>query len=122
MLDAQTIQDLLAVLFLAGGVFFMFVGAVGIFRMPDAYHRIHAASKCSTLGIIGMLLAVVFHVGSLAIITKAAMVIVFSFVALPVGSHMMAMAAMRVRSRQWVHTRADEHAEDYPDAQAPRDA
>lgn len=120
--QAQTIQDLLAIIFLTLGLFFTFVGAVGIYRMPDAYHRIHAASKCSTLGMIGLLLAVVFHVGSVAIIAKAAMVLVFAFVALPVGSHMLARAAMLSRSRQWRHTLCDEHAEDVPETQAPRDA
>jgi len=115
MPDAQTIQDFFAVLFLAAGIFFVFVGAVGIFRMPDAYHRIHAASKCSTLGIVGMLLAVVFHVGSLGIIAKAAMVMVFAFVALPVGSHMLAAAALRTKARQWPHTLVDEHAQDHPE-------
>lgn len=114
--DAQTIQDLMAIILLSVGLFFMFIGSVGIYRLPDAYHRIHAASKCSTLGMIGMLLAVVFHVASVGIIAKAAMVLVFSFVALPVGSHMLARAALHVKSRQWPHTITDEYAEDHPGA------
>ncbi len=108
----QTIQDLFAVVFLIAGVFFTFIGAVGVYRMPDVYHRIHSASKCSTLGMIGLLLAVVFHVASVGIIAKATMVLVFAFVALPVGSHMLAWAGLRTGSRQWRHTLVDEHAED----------
>jgi len=114
----QTIQDLLAVLFLIAGVFFMFVGALGIYRMPDAFHRIHAASKCSTLGIVGMLLAVLFHVGSFAIITKGAMLLVFASIALPVGSHMLCRAAQLTRCRMWPHTRFDEFGEDHPPQEA----
>ena len=50
---------------LAGGLFFMFVGAVGIIRLPDVYCRSHASSKCVTLGIIGLLAALVLFVASL---------------------------------------------------------
>ena len=55
----------LTALALAGGLFFMFVGAVGIIRLPDVYCRSHASSKCVTLGIIGLLAALVFFVAAL---------------------------------------------------------
>lgn len=94
----------LAVLF---GLFFMFVGALGIWRLPDFYNRTHAGSKCVTLGISGLLVATVLHFAALSASpqrdgqawefvvagTKAVLVIIFSYAATPVGSHMLARAA-----------------------------
>jgi multicomponent Na+:H+ antiporter subunit G len=94
----------LAILF---GLFFMFVGALGIWRLPDFYNRTHAGSKCVTLGISGLLVATVLHFGALSASsqsgeqswefvvagTKAILVIIFSYAATPVGSHMLARAA-----------------------------
>ena len=57
------LSDGLAALFVLVGLFFFALGAIGIVRMPDTYHRLHAASKCSTLGLIGLLVGVTFHIG-----------------------------------------------------------
>ena len=79
---------------------------------PDAYHRLHAASKCSTLGLLGLLLAAVFHIGTVDVLTKAFIIVVFTFIAAPVGSHILAKAAHRVGLRQWHGTLSDDLAED----------
>lgn len=106
------VADALAVVCLLVGLFFMVVGAVGVFRMPDVYHRLHAATKCTTLGLLGLLLAAIFHVHSLDVTTKAVLTLVFTFVASPVGSHMLAKAALADRAPQWQGTLDDEHAKD----------
>jgi len=108
----RLLGDALAMVCLAIGLFFMAVGAIGVIRMPDAYHRLHAATKCTTLGLLGLLLAAVLHVPSLDIVTKAALTLVFAFVASPVGSHMLAKAALADKAPQWQGTLEDEHAED----------
>lgn len=104
------ILDILTILMLLVGFFFMFVGALGVLRLPNVFNRMHAASKCVTLGITGMLLATVLHFARLyaapdgeapaweALVgagTKAVLVIVFLYTAAPVGSHMLARAALR---------------------------
>ncbi|MEM9418277.1 MAG: monovalent cation/H(+) antiporter subunit G [Planctomycetota bacterium] len=104
--------DIIAGCFVLVGLFFFLVGAVGIIRMPDTYHRLHAATKSSTLGLIGLLVGVVFHIGTGAVDAKVITVIIFAFVAGPVGSHMLAKAALRVGDRQWEGTLSDDHAED----------
>lgn len=117
----QTIFDIFACFFVAFGVFFMFVGALGILRFPDAYNRLHAATKCTTLGLAGLALAAVFHIGTMAVLAKALIIILFAFVATPVGSHILAKAAHMDRMKQWNRTLADELCEDKPD-QRPRNA
>jgi len=107
--------DTLSVVCLAAGLLFMLVGAIGVVRMPDVYLRLHAATKCSTLG-LGLLLAgAVLYTRGVVVLDKSVMVLLFAFVAAPVGSHVLAKAAMRVRARQWEHSLSDEHEEDHPD-------
>ncbi len=107
-----TIGDIFSIFFALAGMFFMFVGAIGVVRLPDAYNRLHATSKCSTLGIMGLALAAVFHVGTLAVTTKALMTIVFAFVASPVGSHMLAKAAHIDGMKPWDRQLSDELQQD----------
>jgi len=107
-----TIGDLLSIFCALSGIFFMFVGAIGVVRLPDAYNRLHATSKCSTLGIMGLALAAIFHIGTLAVITKALMTIVFALVAAPVGSHMLAKAAHLNGMKPWDRQLSDELQQD----------
>lgn len=107
----QLVLDIAAIVCLTMGLFFMLVGAVGVVRLPDVYHRLHAASKCSTLGLLGLVLAAMLHVGTLAVITKSIAVIGFAFVAVPVGSHILAKAAHRDNAPQWKGTLSDELAD-----------
>lgn len=116
-MTGQLVLDTLAMFFLIGGLFFMLVGAIGIIRLPDVFHRLHAASKCSTLGMMGLLLAACLHVGTPDVIAKSIAVILFVFVSTPVGSHMLAKAAHRDKAEQWKHTLSDELAEDNAQAE-----
>ena len=106
--------DLAIVAFVAFGTFFMLVGALGLVRLPDIYHRMHAATKGVTLGVVSMVVAGVLaisHEGlapGFRITTTFALVIVFQFVANPVGAHMLAKAAHLDRCRLWSGTLSDE--------------
>ena len=44
------LRDFLPVLCLAGGLFFVLAGTVGVIRLPDFYTRLHAAGMTDTLG------------------------------------------------------------------------
>jgi multicomponent Na+:H+ antiporter subunit G len=121
------ILNVITTIALAAGIFFLVVGALGVLRMPDVYLRVIVASKCVTLGITGMLLASVLHfivigttappedgAGSSAIAasTKAVLVILFQFVAGPVGTHMLARAAHIDRVQMWTGTLSDDLDQD----------
>ena len=51
----DTVRDVITVILLGSGLSFMLIGAWGVVRLPDAYHRLHASSKCSTLGLLFVL-------------------------------------------------------------------
>jgi multicomponent Na+:H+ antiporter subunit G len=115
---ATLILDLFTCAFLLFGLFFMTVGALGIVRMPDVYHRMHAATKGVTLGIVGMLVAGAFALimqesaSPFRIVTLIALVILFQFVANPVGAHMLAKAGHLDGCPRWDKTLSDELEED----------
>ena len=112
LLTGVGVRDGLAIVALIGGLFFMLVGSVGVYRFPDCYSRMHAASKCTTLGITGLLLAAILHIWQLDVAGKAVLVLVFTFVATPIGTHLLAKAAHHGRAGQYEGTLSDELAQD----------
>lgn len=109
------VVTLVAAAALLAGLFFLFVGALGVYRFPDAYHRLHAASKCTTLGLTGMLIAACLHIPDPIVVSKALITIALTFVANPIGSHLIAKAAHHAGLPVWERTRSDELAEDKAD-------
>lgn len=114
----SSILDVVSIAFFIFGLFFMSVGALGLIRLPDFYNRMHAATKCVTLGITGLLIggAIVLaqdaHANPIGIITTVALVIVFQFIANPVGAHLLAKAAHLDGCPTGKETLDDELAED----------
>ena len=49
----EVTQITIIALLTLGGLFFFFVGTVGIIRMPDVFCRMHATTKCDTFGANG---------------------------------------------------------------------
>ena len=97
------------------GVFFMAVGALSLLRLQDCYARIHGASKCTTLGLTGMLVAACIYIADPATVSKALITMVFTFVANPIGSHLLAKAAHHAGAGVSDTTVGDELADDKVD-------
>lgn len=57
------IQDVVMYVLLGIGVFFNFLGIVGLFRFPDAYTRLHASTKCTTFGSLFLGLSILVYYG-----------------------------------------------------------
>lgn len=90
------------------GAVFLLLAAVGIFRFPDLYSRMQAATKGATLGIALMLLGVAVYFDELGATTRAFLVIVFFFLTTPVAAHMLGRAAYILGVPLWEGTMADE--------------
>ena len=86
-------MDLVSLFFLASGVFFMFLAAVGFLRMEDTYLRSHVASMAPTLGKIGVLLALATAFEEGPVIAKSLLIVVFLFITAPVAAHLILRAA-----------------------------
>ncbi|MDP6560382.1 MAG: monovalent cation/H(+) antiporter subunit G [Candidatus Binatia bacterium] len=90
--------DILILVFLAGGSFFAFTGAVGILKMPDFYSRLHPAGKSDTLAqmlIIAGLLVHVFYSDSFdfRVGIKLFVIVVILFITSPTATHAITKAA-----------------------------
>ena len=118
-LTSDALRYLVAAFFIAFGGFFMVLGALGVARFPDAYHRLHASSKCTTLGVSGLLIAACLALGDAAIISKSIAVIAFTVVANPLGAHLLAKAAHHAKLPKYEGTLSDELAEDKANPDVP---
>ncbi|MBU7017747.1 MAG: monovalent cation/H(+) antiporter subunit G [Theionarchaea archaeon] len=79
------------------GTFFLVVGAVGLIRLPDMFTRMHAATKCTTLGAMCTLLGVAIMMEPVAV--KALLMIVFILLGNPTSAHAIARAAYKSGTR-----------------------
>ncbi len=90
--------QLLAHMLIAVGTFFLLVGAVGLIRLPDMFTRMHATTKCTTLGAMCSLLGVALLMqGSVAL--KAILIIIFLIFGNPTSTHAIARAAYKTGTR-----------------------
>jgi len=86
--------DLISIIFLSIGLFFVFVGSLGVFRLPDALCRAHALSKAITLGISLMLIGLWVQIGTLMAAIKIILAILFLFMTIPLAGHIFALYAL----------------------------
>ena len=95
------IREAAVLALLAGGVFFTFVSAVGVLRLPDVYARAHTASQTDTLGAGLAVAAVVVAYGPQTEVIKAVLLLVFIFVTNPTAAHAVARAAYEEGIEPW---------------------
>ncbi|MBE0651573.1 MAG: monovalent cation/H(+) antiporter subunit G [Bacteroidales bacterium] len=74
-----------------GGSIFLFLGSLGLLRMPDAYNRIQTGTKASTLGTILSLAGLFFFFPGW--FGKFMILILFVLITNPISSHVLARAA-----------------------------
>jgi len=90
-----------------GGLFFLFVGALGLLRLPDVYNRLHATTKCDTLG-AGLVLLSLALQSSLTVGIRLALLIIFILVTNPTAAHLIARAAYKSGIRPIVNRRVSD--------------
>ena len=96
-----------------GALLMLTIALYGVFRMPDIYTRLHAASKTAVFGIAPLLLVIVLT-GDAAFISRALLMGVFIILTTPVAAHSIARAAFE--------TEPPEHIERWtPDGGVPRE-
>lgn len=99
------IVDVFSWAFLVLGGFLCVTGAVGCFRFPDFFTRMHAASVTDTLGsgfiILGLLLQTSFE---WLVIAKLLFIVLFIFLTSPTSSHALAKAAVHAGLKPWMRS------------------
>jgi multicomponent Na+:H+ antiporter subunit G len=93
--------NILTILFVAAGAFFMLVGSIGVVRLPDFFTRSHATSKSDTLGIMLVLGGLAIYEGFTVTSLKLILIVFFIALANPVGSHALARSALFFGIKPW---------------------
>ena len=74
------------------GITIMTIGVYGVFRMPDLYTRLHAASKSVFLGTISLVLASMVT-GEPAVVARVLLIGALLLLTTPVSSHAIGRGA-----------------------------
>ena len=78
------------------GSLFLFLGALGVFRMPDIYNRMQAGTKATTLGTLLFLTGIAIGHPECSCIFKIIVLILFIIFTNPISSHALARAAHHI--------------------------
>jgi multicomponent Na+:H+ antiporter subunit G len=110
--------EVLAGLLIVIGAAFSLIAAIGLYRLPDLYTRMHAASKAGTLGSGVLLIALALASGDLGVVTRSLAGVLFFLLTAPVAAHLLARAAYFTGVEPWSGTRIDDLAGRYQDSEA----
>lgn len=101
-------RELITAILIIIGALFMFLGSIGILRMPDLFLRMSATTKVTALGVALMLLAAAIYFNEMGVVARAVAILVFVLLTAPVGAHMIGRAAYFTGVPLWQGTIADE--------------
>lgn len=87
------IQEIVVLFFLISGLFFFVVGVVGLVRMPDVFTRMHATTKCDTMGAGLIFLGLIIWQGVNLVSLSILVILVFVWLTNPTAAHAIAKSA-----------------------------
>lgn len=88
------VLDIISAALMTAGTFFVFVGGVGVMRMPDFYTRMHAASLTDTGGAALIIAGLLLQGGLTLAPAKLLAIFLFLFLTSPTASYALANAAL----------------------------
>lgn len=97
----ETLRTAGVVFFVTVGLFFTFVSAMGVLRLPDVYSRAHTASQADTLGAGFALAGVALALGWTTTSMLTVLLLFFIFVTNPTAAHAIARAAHEQGIEPW---------------------
>jgi multicomponent Na+:H+ antiporter subunit G len=96
------IINVIVIVLLATGLFFVLVGAIGFIRLPDVFCRLHVTGVLDTLGAPLIMLATAVYVGFELDALKLVLATIFLAVTSPLVGHLLARAALESGHRPGV--------------------
>ena len=89
--------NILSMISLAMGSFFIFSGSLGLIKLPDVFSRIHAAGLIDTLGSGFVVLSLVLYSGFTLVSFKLLLIPLFLLFTSPISSHAISLFAYESR-------------------------
>lgn len=90
----ELVVQIVAGIFLIAGSVFYVIGALGLYRMPDVFARMHATSVSDTVGAGLMLVGMMIYAGLSLVTLKLAIILLILLYTGPVATHALARAAL----------------------------
>lgn len=87
------ILDIVSSILLIAGVFFGLSGAIGLFKFPDFFTRVHAASITDSIAAILILCGLVLQTSFDLNTAKLLFILMFLMITSPTASHALAKSA-----------------------------
>ena len=75
------------------GAIFLFLGSLGVFRLPDVYNRLQAGTKCTTLG--ALLTIVGVGITQPGWFWKTLVIALFILITNPISNHALGRASRK---------------------------
>jgi multicomponent Na+:H+ antiporter subunit G len=94
-------MEILSILFILAGLFFLIVAAIGIIRLPDVFTRSHAVSLTDSLGAFLLLVGIAMYEGLSMNLLKILAVLALLYLQNPVIAHATLRAAIRAGLKPW---------------------
>ena len=88
------IINLVSSLFITIGALSIIVGLLGVYRMPDFYTRLHAASIIDTMGTMLILFGLILYYGLNIVSLKLLLILIFILITTPTAAHALAKSAL----------------------------
>ena len=105
--------DFISGIIVLTGAAFALIAGIGLFRLPDVYLRMHAATKAGTLGAGLVLLALALDAQQLEVAARAIAGVLFLLFTAPIAAHLLGRAGYLSGSPLWTKTRFDELSDKY---------
>ena len=102
-------MTLVGTLITAVGATFLFLGSLGVFRLPDVYNRLQAGTKCTTLG--AFLTIIGIGVTEPSWFLKCLLIASFILLTNPISSHALGRAGRKSGVPLWVGSVVDKTEE-----------
>lgn len=93
-------MDMLIALFALLGGGFVLLAVIGVWRLPDALSKMHAATKAGAFATGWLLLAAVLYHGSLRAIVMGVLFLAFYYLTAPLGAMFLARGLMKAEDEK----------------------
>ena len=86
-------MQILGIVITSIGTIFLFLGSLGVLRLPDVYNRLQAGTKCTTLG--AFLTIIGIGIMQSDWLSKTLVIALFILVTNPISNHALGRAARK---------------------------
>ena len=86
-------MQVIGIIITAIGTIFLFLGSLGVFRLPDVYNRLQAGTKCTTLGAFLTIIGV--GITQPGWLSKTLVIALFILITNPISNHALGRASRK---------------------------